>query len=650
MTAHALISKAAPARRAALLARLGELRWEPAGVAVLLVLTAALYLWNLAASGWANAYYAAAVEAGSRSWTAFFFGSFDASNFVTVDKPPAALWVMDLSARLFGVNSWSLLVPEALMGVATVALTYLAVRRWFGPPAGLLAGSVVALTPVAALMFRFNNPDALLTLLLTASTYTLLRGVEDGRTRWLLAMGALVGLAFLAKMLQGFVILPVLAGVYLLAGPPRLGRRLWQLVLAGAATLLSAGWWVAAVELTPASARPYIGGSQTNSLLELIFGYNGFGRLTGNETGSVGGGPVAGSMWGPTGWDRLFQPSFGGQVSWLIPAAAVLLVAGLVLTIRRPRTDLARASLIAWGGSLLVTGAVISFARGIIHPYYTIALAPAIGATVAIGAVLLWRRRAHLLARLALVAAVAAAAGWAIVLLQRTPAWHPELRSLIAFAAVAGATGLVAGPLASVRWLTAAGAAAAVLAALAGPAAYTLDTVLVAHAGAIPSAGPAVAGAGFGPRFAGPRPPGPPPAGFPGRGGFGTPGGPGGPGGGLLNSSAPATALTQLLQTDASSYRWAAATIGANSAAGYQLAADRPVMAIGGFNGTDPTPTLAQFQAYVSSGQVHYFIAGRGFGGPGGNRGTSAEIQAWVEANFTPQTVGGVTLYDLTRS
>ncbi len=246
--------------------------WARPALLGLLAGTALLYLWNLGASGWANAFYSAAVQAGATSWTAFFFGSLDASNFITVDKSPAALWVMEISARLFGLSSWSVLVPQALEGVATVVIVHAAVRRWFGPAAGLLAGAVVALTPVAALMFRFNNPDALLVLLLTGSAYATLRAVEGGRTRWLVLAAALIGTAFLAKMLQAFIVVPVVALVYLGCGRPSLGRRLGQLVASGIALAVSSGWWIAIVELVPSASRPYIGGSQTNSVLELVLG------------------------------------------------------------------------------------------------------------------------------------------------------------------------------------------------------------------------------------------------------------------------------------------------------------------------------------------------------------------------------------------
>src|SRR3954452_17721463 len=242
--------------------REGDPRWVRPSLLGLLAATGVLYLWDLAASGWANAFYSAAVQAGSQSWEGFFYGSSDAANSITVDKPPASLWVMELSVRVFGLSSWSILVPEALMGVATVAVLHLAVRRVAGPGAGLLAGAALALTPVAVLMFRFNNPDALLVLLMTLAAYALARALEGARLRWLLAVGALLGFAFLTKTLQAVLVVPGFALVYLVAAPTSIGRRIGHLLTAGAALVVTGGWWVAAVELVPVSARPYIGGSQ----------------------------------------------------------------------------------------------------------------------------------------------------------------------------------------------------------------------------------------------------------------------------------------------------------------------------------------------------------------------------------------------------
>jgi 4-amino-4-deoxy-L-arabinose transferase-like glycosyltransferase len=631
--------------------RTGDAAWVRPSLLALLAATALLYVWGLADSGWANSFYAAAVQAGTHSWKAAFFGSSDASNFITVDKPPVALWVMELSARTFGLSSWSLLAPQALEGVAAVGLLYATVRRWFGPVAGLLAGAVLALTPVAALMFRFDNPDALLTLLLVGAAYATVRALEDGSGRWLVLASFLVGTGFLTKMLQAFLVVPAFALVYFLAAPNPLRVRIGRLAAAALALVVSSGWWVAIVQLTPAADRPYIGGSQDNSLLNLILGYNGFGRLTGSESGSVGGNGGGVSQWGPTGWERLFNADFGGQISWLIPAALIVLAAVLWITRRAPRTDRTRAAFAMWGGWLVVTGLTFSFARGIVHPYYTVALAPAIAALVATGAVLLWRRRAQIEARVMLAAALAATAVWAFVLLGRTPSFDPGVRQVVLVAGLGAAGCLLAAPRLG-RWALTAIAVAGIAAALAGPTAYTLDTVTTAHAGAIPAAGPAST-RGFGGR---PGRAGGPPGGQTAPPGFGgtvaggmpgaAPGGTrnGGPGG-LLQSTTPSSRLTKLLAADAGEYRWVAAAVGSNTAAGYQLAGGHPVMAIGGFNGTDPTPTLRQFEQYVRRGEIHYFIAG-GMGG-GGQGSDAAAITAWVRSHFTATTVGGTTLYDL---
>ncbi|MBN9328197.1 MAG: glycosyltransferase family 39 protein, partial [Cellulomonas sp.] len=405
-------------------------RWDTPAFVGLLLLTAVLFLWNLSASGYANSFYSAAAQAGSRSWSAFLWGASDAGGSITVDKPPAALWVMGLSVRVFGLSSWSILAPQALMGVASVALLYRTVRRHFGATAGLLAGAVLALTPVAALMFRFNNPDALLVLLLIASVWATLRAVDGPRTtRWMVLAGVLVGLAFLTKQLQAFLVLPGLAAVFLWAGPVPLLKRIRDGLLAVGAMVLSAGWWVALVELWPASSRPYIGGSQTNSFLELTFGYNGLGRITGSEVGSVGGGRGnTGGNWGATGITRMFGSEVGGQIAWLVPAALILAVAALWLLRRAPRTSGARAQVGAWLAWLLVTGLTFSFMAGIFHAYYTVALAPAVAALVGIGSVLLWRRRTTIAARTVLAGTTLLTAAWAWQLLGRSSTWLPWLR------------------------------------------------------------------------------------------------------------------------------------------------------------------------------------------------------------------------------
>jgi 4-amino-4-deoxy-L-arabinose transferase-like glycosyltransferase len=631
-------------------------RWARPALLGLLVATAVFYLWGLSANGWANSFYSAAVQAGSESWKAFFYGSSDAANSITVDKPPASLWVMAASVRVFGLSSRSILVPEALMGVACVGVVYATVRRHFGAGAGLVAGVVLATTPVAVLMFRFNNPDAMLVLLLTIAVYATVRAVENGSTRWLVLVGTLVGFGFLTKMLQALLIVPGVALAFLIAAPTSLGRRIRSLLLGGLAMIVSAGWWIAIVELVPAGDRPYIGGSQTNSILELTLGYNGLGRITGNETGSVtaGGGTGTGGQWGTPGLLRMFSSDIAGNIAWLLPAALVALVAGLVLLRRRPRIDGQRAAFVVWGGWLLVTGLCFSLMAGIFHQYYTIALAPAIAALTGMGASLLWsRRRTSMTAAIALSATVMGSAIYAYALLIRSTGVY----TIVGYAVLV-AGGAVALVLPFARWLgrnvTRAVATLGLLAVLAGPLAYSVDTVVTAKTGSIVSAGPVggmgggLGGIGGGAGMRG----GTPPTGIgAAQGGTGTGTGPGGVNamGSLLTGSTSPAAVTKLLTTDAGSYTWVAAAIGSQSASGYQLASQEPVMAIGGFNGSDPAPTLAQFQAYVAAGQIHYFIGGGSGGGPGsGTDGSSAQISTWVAATFTATTVDGVTLYDLT--
>ena len=657
-------------------------RWALAG---LLAATAALYLWGLSRNGWANSFYSAAAQAAGTSWKAWFFGSFDAANAITVDKPPAALWLMGLSVRLFGLSSWSVLAPQALLGVASVGVLYATIRRWFGAPAGLVAGAILAVTPVATLMFRYNNPDALLVFLLVCAAWAMGRATERGTLRWIMLAGALVGFAFLAKMLQAFLVLPGFVAMYAVAAPIDWRRRLGHLAAAFFAMIVAAGWWVAVVQLWPADSRPYIGGSQSNSMLELIFGYNGFGRLTGNETGSVGGSRSAG--WGTVGWSRLFTSSYGGQIAWLLPGALAMIAVLLWVSRRGRRTDLVRAATIGWGGWLLVTAAVISFSQGIIHEYYTVALAPAIGALIGAGGAALWAHRWQLWARVTAATLLAGTAWWASTLLARSSGFVPWLGPVLLLGGLLVAIAILAVPLLPrvVHRIAALAAGLAALAlVLAGPAAYSVETATTSATGSLPTAGPPVSGGrgGFG--------------GGPGamrRGpGAGTGGGqaqgagnstrqrPTAPGGGqgasqgqgqgagqgqgpsatrqapnaaggagsLLRGSEPSQALAALLLEDADAYTWVAAAVGSNAASGYQLATERPVMAIGGFNGTDPSPTLAQFQQYVAEGRIHYFLGGDLGGQQNGGSEAASQIVAWVLEHFTASSVDGVSLYDLT--
>ena len=677
-------------------------------LALTLLAVAALYTWNLSASGYANSFYSAAAQAGAQSWTAFFYGSLDAGNSITVDKTPASLWLMALSVRIFGLSSWSILLPQALLGVASAWILYGTVRRSLARGgsarrahwAGIVAALAFALTPAATLMFRFNNPDALMVFCYVAAAALTLRAAETASRGRLALAGALIGLGFLAKMLQAFVILPSLVLAYAIAAPASWRKKVVDLLTAFGAMVLAFGWWVAIVELVPESWRPYIGGSQTNSILELTFGYNGLGRLNGNETGSVGGG-----QWGQTGILRMFVTVSGQMASWLIPAALLLVVAGIVLLGRRAWATSLRAgaethatrtagALALFGSWLVINTLVFSFMAGIYHDYYTVALAPAIGGTLALGSVAAWTHRRTWLGRGALGVAAVATGAWGIALASVAGGIYLWI-SVAAAAVLTGCAAVFLFGQAVARRLQTAAIAAVIVAGLAGPAAYSVNTAATPHTGSIVTAGPArtgLSGDNGGPGGAGPggqdggrpgfgqgpggqnqggqnqggqnqqgTPPGGTSQGQPGGGtSQGQPGGAGrigndgggfgGGAGGLLNGATVSSELLAALQANASAYTWVAATTGAQSAASYQLASGYPVMALGGFNGSDPSPTLAQFQEWVAQGKVHYFIGGGNFGGQNGGSRTASEIASWVQQNYTATTVGSTTVYDLTAA
>lgn len=593
-------------------------RWVRPAVFGLLAATAVLYFWNLTASGYGNSFYAAAVQSGTQDWKAWLFGSLDSGNVLTVDKPPAALWVATAFARIFGFSGFTVLAPQALMGVASVGLLYLTVKRTSGPVAGLLAGAVLAVTPVAALMFRFNNPDALLVLLMVAGAYFVVRATEKASPKWLALAGVAIGFGFLTKMMQAFLVLPAFGLVYLIAAPTSLGKRLLHLGGAVVALVVSAGWYIALVDLWPTASRPYIGGSEGDSLLELALGYNGLSRIFG---GGDGGGPGGGGGFGggntgfggASGLFRMFGSSFGTEISWLLPAALIGLVAGLWFTRRAPRTDSTRLALVLWGGWLVVTALVFSYMSGIVHPYYSVALAPAIAALVAISGRALWQGRANLGPRATLAGMVVATAVWSFILLDRTPDWFPALRWIVAVLGVLVGTVLVMG-VPSLRRAAAVVAAAVVLTLGVSTAAYGVETASIAHSGSIPTSGPTSSA----------------------MGGFGG----GGPGGEESLSGAVGELLAK------TTTKWAAATTGSQSAASLELASGKAVIGIGGWSGSDPAPTLDEFKAYVAAGDIAYYVDGGRGGGPGGG---SSEITAWVTANFTATTVDGQTVYDLRK-
>jgi 4-amino-4-deoxy-L-arabinose transferase-like glycosyltransferase len=601
---------------------------------LLLAASAALYSVGLGSSGWANAYYSAAAQAGAMSWRALLFGGLDPAGGITVDKPPAALWLMGLSVRAFGLSTASLLLPQALCAVASVALLYATVRRQArtlggddgggarAAGAGLLAAGALAVTPVVTLLARYDNPDACMVLLSVAATWALVRSVsaDEGGGGWLALSGCLLGLAFLTKLLQAELVVPAFGVVALVAGAGSIGRRLARVAVASLALVAAGGWWVLLVELTPATDRPWIGGTQHNSVLELALGYNGFGRLTGQE-----GGGGAADLARPGSWWRLFG-SWAPEAGWLLPAALVGLGAGWLLTRGRGRRDPVRAGLLLWGIWLGGVGVVLSSLQGISHSYYAIQLAPAIAGSVALGGGLLWSRAtaepASRAAAATVAATVAGTAAWSLWLLAGRPDWPLAVAPLVVVAAGIAGWGLLSGWRNSgrpavmtppVRRLV---LAAALVAVLGGSAVWSVATAQSSHRGSNVVAGPL-------PPRADPPP---------------------GISAGSVSGTRLPVQLVDAVRAGAPGFDWAAAVVG-RQAADLQLDSGVPVWALGGFTGQDPHPTDAEFRSAVSAGRVH-FLAVPGTSWPAA--GPRAQLSRWGLGSLPVRRFDGWVLVDLT--
>ena len=618
--------------------RISSRTWDRIGFGVLLVATAVMYLWDITVNEMGNQFYAGAAQAGSKNGEALLFGSLDSNNFITVDKPPVSQWVMGLSGQIFGFSSASMLVPEALMAVMAVALLYAAVRRISGPRAALLAGAALALMPVAALMFRYNNPDAVMVLLMMAAAYCAVRALEPASAKWIALAGVALGFAFLAKMLEGLMVMPAIGAVYLFAAPTSLRRRLVHLLGALVAFLVSAGWFVGLTLAWPGASRPYIAGSTDNNFMNLVLGYNGVARILGRNHGDPGHPPASGAAAGAhmgigpanhggfggfghqtTGLGRLFSGEFGFEIGWLLPAA--LLAVALVLISRRraPRTDLVRAAALLFGGWMLVDGLVLSYMDGTTHPYYCLSLAPAVAGTFAVGVHEMWGKRSTWFGRLGLSLLIGSTGVWSWWILGRNAQWLPALRWTILAMTIAAIVALVLSLTSPEHRRRAATSLVLGLAvALAGSTAYAVATIGQSHGGGNANVGPRA----------------------PSQSGHAT--------SGMRGPNVDNAALDTML--GGTRTEWSAAIDGSSTAAGLELSTNTAVMAIGGFSGSDPVPTLSQFQQYVANHQVTYFIAPNNkAGGPGafGDRQHS-DITNWVTATFTPMKVGSDTVYDLT--
>jgi 4-amino-4-deoxy-L-arabinose transferase-like glycosyltransferase len=588
---------------------------------LLLALAAVLDLVALDRNGMANEYYAAAVRSMTHSWHAFLYGSFDAKGVMTVDKPPLALWVQALSARAFGFSSWSILVPQAVMGVATVGLTYDLVRRPFGRGPGFAAGLVLALTPVTVAISRHNNPDALLVLCCTAALWFGVRALADGRTRWLVLSGVMVGLGFEAKMAAALLVVPGIVAAWLWT------RRTVKPLLAGGAAMAAVGLaWPLLMWLTPVAGRPWVSGTSDNSIWSLIVGYNGLGRIFGQSGGpaGVGAGPggAGGLFGGRPGMLRLLNETLGGQGGWLLGFA---LVAGALVVVasRLRRADARTGWIVAVGGSFLVTAVAFSKASGIFHPYYVSQLAPLTAALVGAGVAVL--ARGGLMTRVGAPLAIAGGLICEVVVLHDNPgelAWVTPLAVAVGvFAAI-----LLAADLSPVR-VRAALVAAALGVLLLAPGVWAFQTLGHATQGTFPAGGPATAGLDRG---------------GPGGGGFA--GGPGG-GGGMFGGDS--SSLTQAVAY-AQSHGGGTITVSSQSgAAGTLITSGADVAAIGGFSGRESQVTITWLADAIESGRIRWVVTdGNGFGGFQDSRVGAQEAMAAVrQVGTAVSSVSG--LYDL---
>ncbi|MFF3576243.1 ArnT family glycosyltransferase [Streptomyces mirabilis] len=622
-------------------------RWtRPALWAILLAATA-LYAWNITSiSG--NSFYNAAVYSGTKSWKAFFFGALDSGSFITVDKPPFALWVMGLSARAFGFGTWQLALPMVAVGTGSVALLHRMVKRDFGPVAATVAALALALTPITVAINRDTNPDPILVFLMLLGAAGLLKAVRTGRLMPLVWSAVAIGFAFNTKMMQAYVVLPVFFLVHLWAARGSLGRRIRHLAVATVALVVSSAWWMVVVDLIPASSRPYIGGSTDNTVWDLVIGYNGFGRIfgAGSSVGSAGNGA---SFGGSAGVHRLFNEIMGGQISWLIPFAAIALIAGLILRGRAPRTDAKRAALMLWGGWFVLHYLTFALAEGTFHPYYVTAMAPGIAALAGAGGVTLYRAfREGSAAKWGWVlpAAVAASAAWAIVLLQRVSGsgtLYTVAEIVVGVAGTAAVLGLLAGRFTRRDRLIGFAALAAVVALLAGPAAYSVSAATSATNGTNPTAGPSTGGGmggmGGGPGGAsgssrtsgtGGRSMGEPPSGGGGTGGSET--GSDRTGGGQMGGGGTqvSSAMITYLKKHQDGATWLLAVATDQTASSIILESGQPVISMGGWSGSDNAMTLAKLKSLVKSGKLHYIIVSSD-----GGQGTNSEIATWVKAHGT---------------
>lgn len=607
--------------------------WERPALFSLLTAIAVLYLWGLDANGWANPYYSAAAQAGAQDWKAFFFGSVEWGNLITVDKTPLSIWVMALSVRLFGLSSWSVLVPQALMGVATSYLIYRLMRRGFGPRTALFCAAVYATTPVVLLMSRFNNPEPLMGLLTVSAVFITLQAMESAKLRMFALAGFLLGLGFMAKQVQALLVLPALGVSILAFGQGQFRKRLQQGLVASGTLVATSAWWLVTVDLVPTADRPYIGGSVSNSALELTMDYNGLARFLqiplnseGNKASDTGNDAV--EFVG--GLPRLLNGNFAQEIAWLLVTGIfcgiVLVVLHRTLNLSRSQRNIVAVS-VTWFATALM---VLCFMGTMIHTYYTYSLGAPLAMTVALGLTSLWKLRHRTVLRLLGAVLVGSSSYMALRVMEYSGDWPTWLRIMTC----------VVGAASSAIWLLTSiekkipKLAATVLAVslLVGPLGANWFTLRSPQIGTNPQSGPVGSEPTSMSRLMLAIKRGEPPWAQQ-----------------IALGANPSGTVIELLQKRTSQTTWAAATFSAQNAALYQLESGCPVIPIGGWLGTDPAPTLDQFKILVSAHRIGYFIEQpdlliRGELGP-----ETRGISEWVRDNYREQVVDGVHIYDLQR-
>lgn len=602
-------------------------RFDPvlAGIALL---AAFLNIWGIWKDEYANAYYTAAVTSMLQNFHNFFYASFDPAGYVSVDKPPVAFWLQTLSASLFGVHGWSVILPQALAGVGSVLFIYVLVKPSFGRAAARLAALVAAVTPIAVAVSRTNNVDSLLVFTLLAGTWLLFKGVRTKKGIWVAASFAVVGLAFNIKMLQAYMILPAFYLFYLLAFEDTWKRRLRILAGATAVLLVVSFSWALIVDSIPAQARPYVGSSQTNSVTELAFGYNGMSRLTGMggpggsqppNSGQISGqsqdsgqlpnggqmpesgqdgsrdrmpegyGPVNTGQAGPL---RLFQSELSGQISWLLPFALVAAV-GLLTGVRKDKAG--QKETIFWLAWLLPAMAFFS-AAGFFHSYYLIMLAPAIAALTGAGWVELvdvYRNRTGWRAWL-LPSGIVLTALFEVYIL-----WPFKGQIGMVWPAAVGIAGVGISLVLFFRLATEKFiypiAIGSILVLLAAPFYWSATPLLYGGNSMLPEAGPQLAATGNITGMAG------------------------------TGRQRVDAQLLSYLTANNTGEKYLFATMDSQTAAPYIIETGKAVMAMGGFSGSDPIMTADRLEQMVADNEVKYFLISSG----GMGRGNS-EVQQWI--------------------